>query len=143
MKKLVLVMMVFIAFFLVTKCSNKESCNMFVYSHVISVEGTMFLYVDEKLLDSIPFIETVQSQDIKKSNALALKLEPGTHKISVKDHSQNVLSTSKIEIPESKSTNENNFSNENISYTNSSGNNLGLVFKTEILKNYIVLSLEK
>lgn len=85
MKTKILIVLMIASLFLIINCQRQNSTDTYVYTSKNPSEITLCLYVDDKYMGELPYLENNSIDDISSSKALNFKLKFGTHIMTAKD----------------------------------------------------------
>src|SRR5690606_11372694 len=81
----------------VSSCNNKYKKDFYIFKSTLNNNNSIIFFVDEKEIDQVPYIDTIQSTNFT-SQAKLIRLGKGKHEITAKDKAGNYLSSVIIEI---------------------------------------------
>jgi len=98
MKKKISIILIIVSVLLIINCKRKDSTNTYVYTSKSPSEITLYLYIDNKYIGELPYLENNDINNITSSKALHLPLKYGTHIMTAKDKKGNDVSALKIDV---------------------------------------------
>ena len=101
MKKKISIILIIASVLLIINCKRKDSTKTYVYTSKSPSEIILYLYIDNKYIGELPYLENNAINDISSSKALDLPLKYGTHIMTAKDKKGNDISSLKIDVASS------------------------------------------
>ncbi|HLN72953.1 MAG TPA: hypothetical protein VK205_06640 [Prolixibacteraceae bacterium] len=98
MKKKILFILMIASILLIINCVRKDSTDTYVYTSKSPSENTLYLYIDNKYIGELPYLEKNTVKHISSSKALNLSLKYGSHIMTAKDKNGNDISSLKIDV---------------------------------------------
>ncbi len=98
MKKTISIILIIASALLIINCTRKDSTKTYVYTSKSPSEVRLYLYIDNKYIGELPYLENKAINNITSSKALDLSLKYGTHIMTAKDKKGNDVSVLKIEV---------------------------------------------
>lgn len=98
MKKKISIILIIASVLLIINYTRKDSTKTYVYTSKSPSEVTLYLYIDNKYIGELPYLENNVLNDISSSKALDLPLKYGTHIMTAKDKKGNDISSLKIDV---------------------------------------------
>ena len=104
MKTKISILLMIASLFLIINCQRQDSTDTYVYTSKNPSENPLYLYVDDKYMGELPYLESNAIDDISSSKAFHFKLKFGTHIMTAKDKKGNDVSALKIEVERNRTT---------------------------------------
>lgn len=98
MKRKISIILIIASVLLIVNCTRNDSTKTYVFTSKSLLKETLSLYIDNKYIGELPYIEGNPINDISTSKALELSLKYGTHTMMAKDKKGNDISALSIKV---------------------------------------------
>jgi len=98
MKKYIPIVLMIATVVLFVNYMRIDSTRTYVYTSKKPAGHPLSLYIDDKYIGELPYVDKNAVNDISSSNALDLSLKYGTHNMTAKNKEGNDISAVKIEV---------------------------------------------